>query len=326
MDREERFEKLYKKLVDENASELEKQKENAFKERKRNVKMVIAFLVIFIICSGIIIKALNIQDGDMQEIIILYLILAAIFIALPLMRNSAMEEYEDNFKNKIMKALMQSFNETLEYKPKDGISSTIYDEALFERHNVYKSTELITGTINENCKMNMAEVYTRYDKEIGSRGGITKTSFYGIFSKIETPKTFNTELYIRKDKKSKNFLEKSESKLLKLDKLKAQLDSTEFEEIFDIYASDKIVAMQLLTTDIMEMMVEFYNKMNMYFEITIKENFLYIRFYSGNNFEIVPLNEFSLDKKAIYENYRILYFVFELTNKLIKAIDETPYI
>ena len=83
--------------------------------------------------------------------------------------------------------------------------------------------------------------------------------------------------------------------------------------------------MQLLTTDVMEMMVEFYNQMNMYFEITIKENFLYIRFYSGNNFEIVPLNEFSLDKKAIYENYRILYFVFELTNKLIKAIDETPY-
>lgn len=124
--------KLYKKLVDENASELEKQKENAFKKRKRNVKMVIAFLVIFIICSGIIIK-------------------------------------------------------------------TLYDEASFERHNVYKSTELITETINENCKMNMAEVYTRYDKEIGSKDDITKTSFYGIFSKIETPKTFNTELYIRKD-------------------------------------------------------------------------------------------------------------------------------
>ena len=61
---------------------------------------------------------------------------------------------------------------------------------MFEKHNVYKSTELITGTINENCKMNMAEVYTRYDKEIGSGGGITKTSFYCIFSKIETPKTF----------------------------------------------------------------------------------------------------------------------------------------
>lgn len=53
----------------------------------------------------------------------------------------------------------------------------------------------------------MTEVYTKY-KEAKEIEGMAKISFSGIFSKIETQKTFNTELYIRKDKKVKILLKR----------------------------------------------------------------------------------------------------------------------
>lgn len=324
MDKEEKFEVLYKKLVDENATELEIQKQEAFKERKRNVKIGIILILVLLISSGFMIKMLNIQDGEIQEIIILYAIIISLFITFALARNSAMEKFENNFKNKIIKQLIKSFDDTLEYKTQEGIDSTIYCEAQFEEYNVYNSSELITGKINRSCEMNIAEVTAMYQVKNRKGNTITKTSFSGLFAQIETPKIFDTTLYIRKDIKDTTFL--GQFKKLPFDELRTQLDSQDFEKIFDIYASDKIVAMQLLTTDIMELMIEFYNQMNIDFEITIKNNFIYIRFHSGNNFEIVPLNKFALDRDNIYENYRILDFVFELTNKLVKLIDETPYI
>lgn len=324
MNKEEKFEVLYKKLVDENATELEIQKQEAFKERKRNVKIGIILILVLLISSVSMIKVLNIQDGEIQEIIILYTILISLFITFALARNSAMEKFENNFKNKIIRQLIKSFDDTLEYKTQEGIDSRIYSEAQFEEYNVYNSSELITGTINRSCKLNLAEVITKNQIKCGNGRRITKNSFSGLFAQIETPKIFDTTLYITKDIKDTTFL--GQLKKVPFNEEKTQLDSQEFEKIFDIYSSDKIVAMQLLTADIMELMIQFYNQMNIVFEITIKNKFIYIRFHSANNFEIVPLNKFALDRENIYERYKILDFVFELTNKLVKLIDETPYI
>ena len=50
---------------------------------------------------------------------------------------------------------------------------------------------------------------------------------------------------------------------------KLEMDSSEFEKYFDVQASNQIIGMQLLTTDVMEELVDFENKTKMKFDIII---------------------------------------------------------
>lgn len=206
-----------------------------------------------------------------------------------------------------------------------GLSSTEFEEAEFENYDIYNAEDLIQGTLKNNCKFAMSEVLTQ-DKYTDSDGNTRYlTIFSGLFAKIETPKPFNALLYLRKDRKDKNFLSRAITFKLPFDKLRIQLDSQEFEKIFDVYASDQIIAMQLLTADIMQDLTQFYNEMKIDYEVTIKENSLYIRFWCGKMFETAKLNKFSLDRNTLYKYYKMLDFSFSLTDKLLKLLYETQY-
>lgn len=208
---------------------------------------------------------------------------------------------------------------------KVGLSQLEFEAARFEKVDLLNAEDYIYGTLKSNCEFEMSEVKTWViDK---SHDGDIKYSevFSGLFAKIETPKPFNTLLYIRKDRKDKNILNGKLSRKLPFDKLRMQLDSPEFEKVFDVYASDKIIAMQLLTADIMQDLVQFYNKMGIDYELTIRENYMYMRFWCGEMFEAAKLNKVSIDRNTLYKYYRMLDFIFSITNKMVKVLNETQY-
>lgn len=205
-----------------------------------------------------------------------------------------------------------------------GLSSQFFEEAEFEKYDKYWSEDLIQGTLKNNCNFEMSEVWTK--KNIGdSEQTKYVTIFRGLFAKVELPKPFNTLLYLRKDRKDKSLLDRTFLGKLSFDKLRIQLDSTEFEKIFDVYASNEIVAMQLLTADVMQELIIFYKEMGINYELTIKENCMYIRFWCGEMFERAKLKKFSLDRDTLYKNYRILDFTFSLVNRMLKLLYETQY-
>ncbi len=83
--------------------------------------------------------------------------------------------------------------------------------------------------------------------------------------------------------------------------------------------------MQLLTADIMQDLIQFNNEMRTNYELTIKENCMYIRFWCGEMFETAKLEEFSLDRSTLYMYYRMLDFSFSITDKMVKLLNETQY-
>ena len=62
------------------------------------------------------------------------------------------------------------------------------------------------------------------------------------------------------------------------------MDSEEFEKIFDVFSKDKILAMQILTADVMESLIKFKNKYDIDFEIVLMNNNIYLRFFVSNMF------------------------------------------
>ena len=103
---------------------------------------------------------------------------------------------------------------------------------------------------------------------------------------------------------------------------KMEMDSSEFEKEFNVFASDRIKCMQILTADIMEQIIEFKEKTNKKFDIYINDDKIYLRFHKNYLFEPKYKANEILDKKSLKSYYDILNFTCELTNKIIKVINE----
>lgn len=317
---EEKFNQIYQTIVSENTEDMEIARGEARVENRHNMFV----LAIIIIINIVFIKLIG-DSLEALSAVLIFISMLGYAIFKHRGGKSKIEKYRMDFKTKIVGTMIKSFEEQLEFIPQNGLPSTTFGEAEFESFDRYYSEDLIQGILKNNCNFSMAEVLTQNEYTDSDGNTSYSTVFSGLFAKIETPKPFNTLLYLRKDKKGKNLLARTLTGKLPFDKLRIQLDSPEFEKIFDVYASDKIIALQLLTADIMEDLMQFYNEMKMNYELTIKENCMYIRFWCGSMFETAKLKKFSLDRDTLYKYYRMLDFTFCLTNKMVKLLNETQY-
>lgn len=316
MNTDEKFEQIYSKILEENSQILE--------ELRHETKDELTTFWIFSSIIVVIILILLLVHSIVSIIILFLLLFFVIPKIVPNYEKSKTYKYENYFKTKIIRTLLNSLNKTIEYFPTDGINSSIYNEAEFEAYSKYTSDDLIHGSLNNNCNFEMSEVLTEI--YTGVKYNPYSIAFSGLFAKIETPKTFNTRLYLRKAQKPIDvvikFLDKISTDISiafsknTIKNLKIDLDSPEFERYFDVYCTDKIAAMKLLSSDVMQLLIDFQKEMNIDCELTIKSNFIYIRFMSGELFE-PAVSQCALDKDTFYKYYRILDFLFRLSNKLI---------
>ena len=316
---DEKFEQLYSKMVTEHSQDLESLRKDARNVVIRNNLVEISFFLLLSIGIVLYFSLYElISNINIVNLIgLIYFITAVIvFIILHIKFNPNRSVgdsvkstyYNEMYKSTIVNAILESFNEDIKYSPSIGIRSAVYDDAEFEKYELYDSEDLIQGTLKNNSYISMAEVSTKYSRT--SEEG--KTEYYdifcGFFSKVKTQKPFSTNLYLRKDINDKNLLNRFISAKPPFDNLRVELDSGEFERMFDVYCSDTICAMQLLTADVLQLLLDFQKELGIDYELTIKNNSIYIRFLSGKMFEASGLSKYSLDKLTIYVYYKMIEF------------------
>ncbi len=81
--------------------------------------------------------------------------------------------------------------------------------------------------------------------------------------------------------------------------------------------------MQLLTADIMQELIDFQKNNNIKFDIAIRNNNIYLRFYCGSMFELTSLKKGIIEEKAFHKYFDITNFTYNLSKKLIDVIEET---
>lgn len=228
-------------------------------------------------------------------------------------------KYQKIYKGTVINKLINNFYNNVEYFPNKEMPERIYNEPKYnEYYNRYHSDDYIEAKINNNYDINMAEVdtkkvETKRDKD-GHTHTTTTTIFHGLFAKIVMDKSINSELKIQQNG-TYSFGFSSKDRL--------EMDSSEFEKHFDVSATNKIIGMQLLTADIMEELIEFKNKTNIEYDIIIVNDKIYLRFHCGTMFEPKTLKKEFLDRKSIEKYFYMLNFTYNLSDKLIKLIQET---
>lgn len=231
-------------------------------------------------------------------------------------------EYRKLFKQKIIKPILESFNENLKYYPDSGFSTREYNDFKAEKFDIFISEDILKGNIN-NIGVKIGEVLTErvtYDKDYGEK---EIKVFEGLFAKIEIPKQFETEIYIRKQFQQD------------LNNMKIEMDAGEFNDVFHIYSPDKTKAFEVLTSDFMELLLDFRKKIKIEYDITLKDNIIYIRFHTGKIkyqsqmsnriraggvFEPPEFNKEIMNKENLYHDYAIFYTCLNIINKILNKI------
>lgn len=304
------FNEIYKQVYSENYEEVKLLK-------KKKVKAVLIALITLILATVVLVMYVNSLEIKLTlakwftciGILILLLCFLAALISIFMRR----EKYTTEFKKKIIEPLIANIDENLRYKPIRGLSSIDYKQGEFGQFNNLYSDDLIIGKLDGKYDFQISEVRTEYEAKNDEGKILAKFPlFTGLFGYVRCSKNIGIKLKIRSDK----------GKLGKLfeGKTKVEMDSQEFEKYFDVYGDNKVVAMQLLTSDVMKTMMDFIKLSRIKYEITIKNDRLYVRFHTGPMFE-PPIFKSPLDYNMLKEYYDIIKFVLNVTKEVNKVIE-----
>lgn len=316
-----KFEDLFKE-IEENQEIKESWQEAREEQKKLNkIRGIIAIVitVLGLIAMVIFIKknpymTLNIFAVFPFLFFILFINLIVFIITCAFGKEQ--KKYILDFKKIIIKKIIDNFYDNAEYYPLKGMPERIYKNPSYnEYYNEYHTEDYFEGQIKNRYYIDMAEVLTEdVETETDSEGNThtTRTTvFHGLFAKVTSEKSITSELKIVQDKVGR------------FNKSRLNMDSSEFEKYFDVITDNKIIAMQLLTADVMEEMIEFENKTNMKYDVVIKENEIYLRFHCGSMFEPQALRKGIANKEQLEKYFYMLNFTYNLSNRLIELINET---
>lgn len=325
---EEDFNKFYNKFLDANQTyfnEIEEQRKKAINERKKN-KMLI-FIVVFIALSlGVlsIIFGRNYLGEETSETIFMWCFFVAISfpVYIVLTKRKELINYDSLYKNNVIERLIKSFLPSLEYLPDESIKQEDFKQIDFDYYNSYCSSNLIKGTYNYD-EIEISQIVTEYlyKSSRNHRNIVHKEIFNGLFGKIKLSRNCNNELYlIQKEQITKKLYDtfslpinqviKSNNEKNFLKNNFNQIHIDELDSIFDIYSSNSHCSQNLLDAKIVQVLIEIYNIEK--FELAIKGNYIYLKFWMDGLFTNPPLGKEIYDKEYIYKNYKILYLVFYL--------------
>ena len=315
------FEDLFKEI--EENQEIKKSWQEAREEQKKmnKIRGIIAIITI-VLGFGFIILKMNLNSyKEFNAFLIIPSLFFIFFVNLiafviTCLLSKKQNAYKLEFKQVIIKKLISNFYDNLEYYPLKEMPERIYEKPNYnEYYNEYHSEDYFEGQIKNKYYIDMAEVFTEHVETHTDSEGNTHTTrttiFHGLFAKVTSEKSITSELRIVQDK------------IGKYNKNRLNMDSSEFEKYFDVITDNKIIAMQLLTADVMEEMIEFENKTNMKYDIVVKENEIYLRFHCGNMFEPQAIKKGIINKAQLEKYFYMLNFTYNLSNRLIELINET---
>ncbi|MCL2859381.1 MAG: DUF3137 domain-containing protein [Oscillospiraceae bacterium] len=210
--------------------------------------------------------------------------------------------YTTSYRSDLISTFVKLINKNLTYNiPKISNTVNLFDDKPFGLVESHSCNDYIEGSLDN-------ETYVKiYNLSALNNNG---NSFDGIFANTSCNKNINAYVNILRN----------DVKLVKNPDF-VELDSKEFEKYFDVYSDNKIIAMQLLTSEIMEYLVDFHNQYNIDYEIAIINKKIYIRFFVD---KILNPKIFynSTNKQSLFKYYSILKFIIEVTQKINKTLQE----
>lgn len=295
------FNDIYQKI---NSNEIKSIK-NLF--IKRNISVFI-FVILIIIC-WFYLKSdfFNINVFWIMIFITIFVFIFFVWINL---------KYEEVFKNSVIKKIINLYNSKLDFSYTKGISKSEYAESKFNNEfNQYSSKDLINGEIFDNAYLKMAHVKIAKQETETDENGNTQTTtvviFDGVYGVVEVTDRILTQAELTPNRVSNKF-----------NKNRIEMDSGDFEKQYDFYSIDKVRAMEIFNSEIIDEINNFKQNTGNIIQIKITHEKLFFKISCGDIFK-APSVKNPLDYKVLHKCFKMIDLPINIISKIIENASET---
>jgi len=209
---------------------------------------------------------------------IVLILMIGIIIPLAFLAGKISKGYNSDFKERVIKNIVNFIDPNLSYHPDSCIPEFLYmSSKLFPRTtDRYRGDDLVQGKIGET-EIKFSEIHSEY-KTQSKNGTNWHTIFKGLFFVADFNKRFKSETRVLPDVAQKMFGNIVGNFFQNLNKFRGELikmDDPEFEKLFVVYGKDQIEARYILSPSLMKRVTEFKKK-------TKKD--IYLSFINNNIF------------------------------------------
>lgn len=281
MENDEEYKKIYKKLI-ENEQIKKHIKDHNKKIMKINTDTSYDTIILLCIAGIISIIFIYFNYNNIERMIYFFGIMLGTIAIINVKFNDRLIGGKKEFTQIIINYLVKDIFNGAEFYYNAGIKKEDDDKFYREKSCKYVSNKIVKFKNNE-----FANVCTYIEN-----GEDTYTQFYGIEGKIKI---------INKEEIAIRILKNRIKELFKNEEIKKiQLDVELFENQYDIYSKNDVMAYKLITPNLALELININKKYHITLEIVLENDMLYYRFptYTKQNFLDITLN-----KEEIYKQY-----------------------
>lgn len=296
---EEKFENIYNKIY------------NASNERLKNVRKTTNTFILIVLAVSIVINMLIYLFAEKYMVTITISLSICLLIIFFIYGN---QNYRKIYKKCVIEALIKECNPSLNFDPTIGITQREYLASKFDNSfNEYVSEDRVYGNLKAGGRFQFSEVATysvnRYQDEDGNTVEDKAETYRGMYGIARLENNLGSKIFISSD-----------SMFRRYNKNRIEVDSYEFEKYYDCVSDDKITAMRIFTSELIEKYIDI-RKGNRYdFELKIENNVIYFRYKCGQIFE-PPTIGMGLDKSLIEKYFNLIYYPLEILEKTVENIN-----
>ncbi len=309
---------------------LQKHFDEVKSERAIAVKKIILFRIIFtLLLFGnlllVYVFTINqelIEENTIAIIVAVVLLIAYNFLVFKIFifQRKIRYKYVSFFKDKIIKNIVKFFDETLTYYPEKFININSFEKSglIIQKIVKYYGDDYVEGMLGDT-KIQFAEVHALIEKKDKDNDKSYEEVFGGLFFIGDFNKNFKGQTYVYPDYGEKIFgrLAKYFQKLNKHRGELVNLEDIEFEKEFKVYSTDQIEARYILSTSLMQRIVNYKKK--------TKSDIL-MSFVDSNIYIGIPIKgqlfEPKIFGKLLHENTLKNYFEhFELVISVVEELN-----
>jgi hypothetical protein len=203
--------------------------------------------------------------------------------------------YRTHFKEQVIERLVRYAAPTLRYYHSRGITESEFRSSRIYRRRIdsYRCEDLIEGILGATTFC-CSEVHAKYKTQTTDSKGKTKTRwhtlFRGIFFIADFNKSFNGLTLVIPDVAERTLgglgkiFQEWGANLGGQPGQLVKLEDPEFERIFAVYATDQVEARYILSTSLMQRLVQFHHRMNARISLSFVNSCVYVAIPTRKNY------------------------------------------
>lgn len=225
--------------------------------------------------------------------------------------------YKKMFKSSIMQEIIHSYSPKFRYNQNNGVRRSEFIKSGFKmRFDEFYSEDLIEGPIDEETYFRMSQIKLVKAKYEMDRNGNPRRKggeivFQGLFGIVDVPRKVLTSIELLFDRSENRY-----------NKNRIEIDSQEFEKQYDLFATDKIRAMEIFTADVIEEINGLKEDTGYTIHLRVTHNKVFFKIKCGEAFE-PPLIKNATDYSALYKYFRMIDSPISIAEKIVKNAEET---